>query len=115
MIDPETAKALIEQYAKHGWELRRVLLTKAARTALGGSLNEIFGTAEIWPSENDALWFTRRSQPGFESWELRRLSSSPYALVDVIPDDSDPETREMRLRVIEEKMFESGKRPEMSH
>ena len=45
----------------------------------------------IVDSDLDALWFSRRSKPDSEAWELRRLSALPYALVAVvsIPIDDD--------------------------
>jgi len=113
MIDADTIKAILDQYSKHGWTLRRALLSASLAATLDKDV--LFAGAEIHANINDALWFSRRSQPGFEAWELRRLSASPYALVDVIPDEFDPAEREERLRQVESKMFESGRRQETSH
>ena len=44
-----------------------------------------------------------------------QLSASPYAMVEVIPDDVDDDDRESRLRAVETQMMEHTKRPETSH
>jgi len=89
MISPEKIQAILKQYEKHGWSLRRVLLS--ARTKLPP---EFFGKIEIVSSESDALWFSRASAEGREAWELRSLSNAPFALVEVFETEDEEEVRE---------------------
>ena len=88
--------AILANYRRHGWTLRRVLLSGAA------DMNDqervdVFGDAELRRSDLDAMWFERRSVPGKAAWELRALSSSPLALVALIPDDAGPDDVESLL------------------
>lgn len=108
MIDEESIVAILQMYAKHGWILRRVLLSAEAKTAILPSAGSIFGDAEIRESPLDALWFSRRSRPGDETWELRRLGGSPFALVAVILD-TETGSRESVLKDIEARMIEVGR------
>ncbi len=106
MIDATAVQAILDQYAKHGWELRRVLLSEDAESELGA----IFAGRDVRSAEIDALWFSRRSRPGSESWELRRLGGSPFALVAVIDDEASDEDRESSLSDKEQQMKEAAKR-----
>lgn len=101
MIDAGSAAEIINLYRKHGWVLRRVLLSGHSQKNLNA---EIFGDCEFKISEIDALWFSRRSKPGSETWELRRLGGTPYALIEVIDDDLDEAARENVLKEIEVRM-----------
>lgn len=103
MIDEESIVAILQMYAKHGWILRRVLLSAAGVNALLRSSVKIFGDVEIHESRLDALWFSRRSRPNDETWELRRLSENPFALVAVI-SDAESESRESVLKDVEDRM-----------
>lgn len=91
------AHQLIEEilgvYQKHGWQLRRVLLTAATRAELGSS-PELFKSAQVAESTVDALWFSRPSHEGREAWELRLLSENPYALFETFERDETEEQRE---------------------
>jgi len=99
MIDPAGVGEILEQYKKHGWSLRRALLSDAGRAALA----EAIGPVEIETSDLDALWFTRKSRPGTETWELRRLTALPFALVAVISNDAtDDEVESTLTQVIDE-------------
>jgi len=110
MIDPATVKAVIEQYKKHGWVLRRVLFS----APLSPEVAELTAGASDHASEIDALWFSRRSQPDCEAWELRRLSGSPFALVQVVEDGTDPDEFEAILEAVELRMSAAGSGP-ISH
>ena len=114
MTDRAAIAAIIDQYIKHGWKLRRVLLSRDLAEKLGEAAG-LFGDAESRTSPHDGLWFTRRSQPDREAWELRRISASPFAVVEVIPDVLSDDEREELLSDAEERMFESARRREMSH
>ena len=102
MTDLITVGEIIKQYSKHGWILRRALLSEEARHVLSGALGEI----EIATSELDALWFSRRSRPETESWELRRLTGAPFALFAVIPSNANEEELESTLAQVAEDMRE---------
>lgn len=83
MIDGPFVGELIAQYEKHGWKLRRVLLSDRMRGALGGSLAK-FAASDIVDAEIDALWFSRKSREDIETWELRHLSRAAYAMVTAV-------------------------------
>jgi len=100
MIDPATVGEIIRQYEKHGWKLRRALLSDEARERFSGELGEI----DVIESDVDALWFWRKSKPESETWELRRLSALPYALVAVVPTDSDEDEVESTLEQVLDEM-----------
>jgi hypothetical protein len=102
MTDPALVGEVIKQYEKHGWTLRRALLSDESRIKLSAAL----GAIDIVPSDLEALWFSRRSKPETESWELRRLTGSPFALVAVIPSDATEEEVEATLKQIAEDMRE---------
>lgn len=104
-MNADAIREIIGQYTKHGWKLRRVLLSAALKKELGAAADEF--EAEAVESENDGLWFSRRSRPDCEAWELRRLSGPPFALVVVIDDDADDSEREIALTEVEDRMFDS--------
>jgi hypothetical protein len=110
-VDLETIQAVIDQYAKHGWQLRRALVSAEGADRLSAEP----GFAEVRivavDSGNEALWFSRRSLPDREAWELRRLSGSPFALVAILEDSFDDGEREGVLEATERRMFD-GSHPE---
>jgi hypothetical protein len=103
MSDIEAIINLSGQYAKHKWILRRLLLTRASFEALSEELKTQFPEAEIQPHEIDAIWFSRKNMDS-ETWELRRLGSPPFALVEVVDDAISAEERENRLASLEHEM-----------
>lgn len=100
MTDPATVGEIISQYERHGWILRRALLSAEGRERLTDALALI----AIVSSDVDALWFSRKSQPGSVAWELRRLTNLPFALVAVIPDDATDEEVESTLEQVVDEM-----------
>lgn len=100
MIRAEQIAEILAQYEKHGWILRRVLLSDRLRVQLTDRLAELFGAAQIVSAETDAVWFSRPSKAG-EAWELRRLSDVPYALFEIFSDEDDEEIREEARRELE--------------
>ena len=56
------AKDIIAVYQRHGWKLRRVLLSPSLRDELAQQGDDVFGDAVLLDSEFDALWFARPSQ-----------------------------------------------------
>ena len=101
MINGRQIAEILSLYKKHGWNLRRVLLSASAREKLPASL---FGGAEITSSELDAAWFSRASPGGREAWELRTLSTAPFALVEVFEEDDEEEVREEARREMETRL-----------
>lgn len=91
MIGEQEVREILTQYEKHGWSLRRVLLSAEIKSSLPPSL---FGQIEIVSSDVNALWFSRASFDGRETWELRHLSNTPFALVEVFEADDDEDARE---------------------
>ena len=102
MTDPVTVGEIVKQYEKHGWTLRRALLSDESRVVLSDTLAGI----DIALSDLEALWFSRRSKPESESWELRRLTGSPFALVAVIPSNASEDELESTLAQIADDMRE---------
>jgi len=100
MTDAVTVREIIAQYEKHGWILRRALLSGKGKVAA----ITILSSVEIVDSDVDALWFSRRSQPECVAWELRRLSTLPFALVAVISDDAIEDEVESTLEQVIDEM-----------
>ena len=96
---------IIATYKKHGWNLRRVLLT-----AETGTLFEARGTsfpnAKVEAAAMDALWFSRPSHEQREAWELRLGADTPYALFETFETDETEEQREEMRRELEARMRE---------
>jgi len=105
MIDERQTGEILAQYKKHGWNLRRVLLSAPAREKLPAFL---FGQTEIISSEFDAAWFSRASPEGREAWELRSLSTAPFALVEVFEEDDEEAVREEARREMETRLTEQA-------
>ena len=113
MTDPSAIAEIIKQYEKHGWKLRRVLMTHELKEALGGA--ELFANADVRPAVHDGLWFSRRSLPDREAWELRRISAAPFAVVEVVPDGLSDQERDELLSQAEARMFDAARPKETSH
>jgi hypothetical protein len=69
MIKAEQIAEILSLYKKHGWNLRRVLLSDALKKSLGETTEKLFGAAEIRSAEIDAAWFSRSSKPDQETWD----------------------------------------------
>jgi len=106
MIGEQQIKEILAQYKKHGWNLRRVLLSADASE----NLSAVFlrEQANIVSSEINAAWFSRRSGDGRETWELRRLSGTPFALVEVFEEAEAEAAREKRRREVETRLKEQA-------
>jgi hypothetical protein len=110
MIAVESVSEILSVYRKHGWTLRRVLLSPDLSGRLADTLPELFDAVEIVPSTLDALWFSRGSKGTLEAWELRHLAITPYALVEVIEQDTENEAREEVFAATELRMRDAVKR-----
>lgn len=96
----ELCKEIIANYRRHGWELKRVLITPAVRNDLKAEAEGIFDRADLIEAEFDALWFARPSTAGREAWELRLVAEQAYALFAAFESDETEEDRdEARLEM----------------
>ena len=103
MTAPDTTEDIIATYQRHGWQPRR-LLTSAATAEWAAHLD--LPTSEF--RGFDAIWFSRRSRPDAEAWELRLIGGRSFALVAVINDASDEEVREAALLDVEDRMSDEA-------
>ncbi len=108
MIGITQIQEILKQYERHGWNLRRVLLSARARENTPAAL---FREIEVTAAELDALWFARTAANGGEAWELRNLSTTPFALVEVFDDQDEEEVREEIRREMETQMRERASKP----
>ena len=106
MTSAQQIQEILAQYRKHGWTLRRVLLCAETLESLTGSLENLFGEAQVISFGTDAAWFSRPSGIGREAWELRRLTGVPFALVEVFEDEDDEAVREEARYEIEQRLNE---------
>jgi hypothetical protein len=96
VINERQVKETLLQYERHGWNLRRVLLSaESFGTLTEASRKTLFGETEIVSAASDAAWFSRPSLNSFgnEAWELRNLSGLPFALIEVFEAEDDEEVR----------------------
>ena len=104
MINAGQIGEILSLYKKHGWNLRRVLLSETLKKRLADSTEELFGAAEIVSSDIDAAWFYRASRKNHESWELRHLSETPFALFETVSEDTSESEREEIQREMEDRL-----------
>lgn len=100
-------QTIVKQYEKHGWTLRRVLLSQGTRAGLAdaATLESLFGSAPVAFSEIDAAWFSRDARSGGETWEIRRLGGTPFALVEIFDAETDESARDQTRREIERRLI----------
>jgi len=101
MVTDDLAKEIIAMYERHGWTLRRALLTSETRTAIDDSLSN---KAAIVDSDFDALWFARPSHAEREAWELRLLAEQQYSLFEAFEADESEEDRDEARLEMENRM-----------
>jgi len=95
---------ILATYQKHGWVLRRALLTtEAEQTFIDRSA---LSDASVERSTINALWFSRPSHEKREAWELRLVSEAPYALFETFENDETEEQREDVRKEMEARMRE---------
>ena len=100
----ELAREIISTYRKHGWQLRRALLSREQRAEILGQENNLWEGIRVDEAPIDALWFSRPSQENREAWELRLIAESPYALFETFEPDEDEELREEARLEMEARM-----------
>lgn len=94
MSQIDRAVEIMATYRKHGWHLRRVLLTSATSAEAKMREASLFEAVRIEESPVDALWFSRPSHANREAWELRLIADTPYALFETFEIDESEEQRE---------------------
>lgn len=105
MTSAEQIREILALYQKHGWLLRRVLLSDGLRVEINELLQELFAGAEIVSSPLlNAAWFSRASGRSGEAWELRHLADVPFALVEVFPNEINDEEREKVIKEMETRL-----------
>ena len=95
MIDADSVAELIATYEKHGWILRRVLLSGDAKISTPAEV-------PVVSSDIDAAWFSRPPKPGGVAWEIRYLGDIPYALLEKL-DENAPDFEE-KLAAVEARL-----------
>jgi hypothetical protein len=103
MIRAEQIATIVALYVKHGWSIRRVLLSDTLRTEISDQLENLFGPVAFVSSNLDAVWFSRPAQNS-EAWELRLLSATPFALCEFFEPDDEDGVREEAMTDIEHQM-----------
>ena len=106
----EQISEILATYSKHGWRLKRLLLTPEVRAGLAESEREIFEDATVEDSSINALWFARPSHAGREAWELRLVAETPYALFETFEADEREEDRQEVRREMEARLREYAAR-----
>ena len=106
MAIDDLAKQIIAMYERHGWTLRRALLTSETRAAIDDNL---FTNAAIVHSDFDALWFARPSPAERDAWELRLLAEQQYSLFEAFEADESEEDRDEARLEMENRMRDYAK------
>jgi hypothetical protein len=98
MIELSSIEDVIALYEKHGWVLRRLLLTDEMEAVAGVR----FLSVPVRTSGIDAAWFSRPTKPGGISWEIRYLGDPPFALLEFLDehaDDFETALRDVEIRL----------------
>lgn len=104
MIKAEAIREILSLYKKHGWNLRRVMLSEKLSESISASIETLFADAEIVPAEIDAALFSRDSGKTREAWELRHLSKTPFAIIESFEKEISREDLWENLREMEERL-----------
>ncbi|MFN6963909.1 MAG: hypothetical protein ACK4S4_09100 [Pyrinomonadaceae bacterium] len=110
MIEPDTIREIVDTYARHGWELRRVLLSASLKRELADEAARLFAGVRIVDSDLDAAWFSRQSRPDSVAWEIRRLGNLPFALVTSVAGDAGPDELEAALSETQQRLRETSRK-----
>jgi hypothetical protein len=100
----ERSLEIIATYRKHGWQLRRVLVTGETRAEAGKRADKLCENVRIDDAPIDALWFSRTAHKDREAWELRLVAETAYALFELFEADESEEQREEVRREMEARM-----------
>jgi hypothetical protein len=106
MTEPDKIREIIGTYEKHGWVLRRLMLTeKTLQTLASDDRLTTFLSSVKQDRSLDMAWFSRPPRDGGVAWELRYLGEPPFALLETI-DENSPDFEDS-LRAVEERLKES--------
>jgi len=97
---------LVATYAKHGWQLKSVLMQPSTRADIIADDATLFDSIRIEEASVDALWFSRPSHQRREAWELRLMAEAQYALFETFEVDETEEEREEMRREMEARLRE---------
>lgn len=111
MIRAEAISEILSLYKKHGWILRRVLISEKLSKEIRASLETHFGDAEVVPAEIDAALFSRDSGSERVAWELRHLSANPFAAFELFDKEMPENVLRENLREMEERLKNRLLRP----
>lgn len=103
MSKADLLKEITATYQKYGWTLRRVLLTEDTRREVLDALAKLNANDLTADFTVDAVWFSRASGDR-EAWELRLLSSSPYALFESFDKNTPEGEREKARQTLEKRL-----------
>ncbi len=107
MIRPEQIKEIISLYKKHGWNLRRGLLSAELRSSLTSqNIERLFKGREMIDAEINAVWFSRQSKQESIAWEIRHLNENPYAILESLGIDEDDSAESEKLKNAETRLAE---------
>lgn len=105
MPPADLMKNIIANYERHGWKLRRALLSPET-TATLATVGYDFAEVELRESDFEALWFARPSSDQREAWELRLISEQAYALFEAFEIEEAEQDREAARHEMENRMRE---------
>ncbi len=97
MIGPDEIRDIISTYEKHGWVLRRLLVSPCLNAKFKAALAEQVAVVD---SDIDAAWFSRPPKVGGVAWEIRYLGNPPFALLETA-DENAPDFESLLKRVEE--------------
>jgi hypothetical protein len=106
MTDLDLIASVVAQYRKFGWKLERILLSNA-NSELRGRLVSEYPITQILDRPVDALWFSRPRKDSI-TWEIRRLTGSPFALLAVFDSKMSEDDRERIIRDLEDQIAKTS-------
>ncbi len=95
---------LVATYAKHGWQLKSVLMQPSTRAGIIADDAALLDSIRIEEASFDALWFSRPSNQKREAWELRLMAETQYALFETFEADETEEQRDEARREMEARL-----------
>ncbi len=98
MNQSDLFREITRTYQKFGWKLCGVLLDGQTQHESAGVRGLIPADVLIEEGSVNALWFARASEER-ETWELRLLSASPFALLETF-ESSMPDLERIKRRAI---------------
>ncbi|MER3631263.1 MAG: hypothetical protein C4325_03060 [Blastocatellia bacterium] len=108
MPEATSVSQIISQYRRFGWRMQAALVDNRDLENLLSEIGPLDENVEVRIFEIPCLWFSRRTQPDSDTWEIRRLRGNPYALVEVISDAATQEMRRAILQRAERRMLDAA-------